>query len=75
MRHALAAMWSALIRIFSGVEKFAAAFEHVGEVAENSAKDLRDEEVFNSAKRRAEWEAEYGDIMAKLEKEKEKQPA
>lgn len=67
MRDAITALWSMIITIITGTEKFAKAYSAIGDVAENAATDFRDEESAHSKIRRAKLEAEYGEVLKSLE--------
>ena len=59
MREALRAMWQTIIVLFTGIESFANAFKAVGDVAEDSAINFRDEEKSRYAIKNEQLKKEY----------------
>lgn len=63
MRHALSAMWSAIIVIFQGTEAFAQAFKAAGETVQATTETFRDEEVAKAKMAREKFEQEYQQLL------------
>lgn len=62
MREALAALWSAVIVVFQGIESFAKAFKSAGDLTNEAVEEFAEEERATRKIRREEMEQKYAKL-------------